>query len=312
MLAVNVYHRNRLQREVNVMPSPELQAFLNNFPACMMDQSDPLPTVREKMYAIHPTDHADDTVVERTDIAGIPCAWISVPETNASRTVFFVHGGAYVSTGITEYMRSCEAVASYCRARVLLVEYSLAPEHQFPKQLDELLAVYDAAQLDPARTAFMGDSCGGGMAFALMCRLRERQDTLPACYAGLTPWLDARQQGDAACHPRGVDPFVNGDWVRRRFKDYARDAQLDDPLVSPINAELAGLPPLYLGVGTIDTTSDDSTRLAARAAQAGVQVSLDINAGMVHGLHGLENICRESRRAMRSVGDFVVSWIPDQ
>ena len=294
------------------MPSPELQAFLANFPACMMDEADPLPVVREKMYAIHPTDHGEDTVVDRVSIANIPCAWVTVPETDESRTVFFVHGGAFVSTGITEYMRSCESVARYCRARVLLVEYSLAPERRYPTQLDELLAVYDAAQLDPARTAFMGDSCGGGMSFALMCRLRERGDTLPACYAGLTPWLDAAQQGDAACNPRGVDPFVKCEWIRARFKDYAREDQLDDPLVSPINAELAGLPPLYLGVGTIDTTSDDSTRLAGRAAQAGVQVSLDINAGMVHGLHGLENICPESKQAMRRVGEFVQSWIPDQ
>ncbi len=294
------------------MPSAELQAFLKNFPECMMDAADPLPVVREKMYAIHPTDHGEETTVERIAIAGIPCAWISVPETDMSRTVFFVHGGAFVSTGITEYMRSCEAVAKYCRARVLLVEYSLAPEQRYPAQLDELLAVFDAAQLDVSRTAFMGDSCGGGMAFALMCRLRERGDALPACYAGLTPWLDAQQQGDAACHPRGVDPFVKAEWIRARFRDYASEAQLDDPLVSPINARLEGLPPLYLGVGTIDTTSDDATRLAARAAQVGVQVLLDINAGMVHGLHGLENICPESKQAMRCVGDFVRAWIPDQ
>ena len=294
------------------MPSSEFQAFLANFPECMMDANDSLDIVRSKMTMIHPTDHAEDTVVERVEIAGVPCAWVSVPETDPSRSVFFVHGGAFVSTGITQYMRYGESVGRYCRARVLIPEYSLAPEHHFPKQLDELLAVYDAADLDPARTAFMGDSCGGGMALALMCQLRNRGIELPACYAGLTPWFDSQQTGDAAQNPRGVDPFLNAEWVRQRFNNYIGDGDLANPLVSPINADLSALPPLYLGVGTVDTTCDDSTRLASRAAKAGVQVLLDINANMVHGMHGLQGVCPEGDRAMERVGQFVQSWIADK
>jgi acetyl esterase/lipase len=293
------------------MHSPELTAFLKNFPQCMMDANDPMEVVRVKMAAIHPNDHADDTIVERVEIAGVPCAWVSGPETDPSRTVFFVHGGAFVSTGITEYMRYGEKVARYCRARVLVSEYSLSPEAQYPKQHDELLAVYDAVALDPARTVFMGDSCGGGMALALMCKLRDRGSELPACYAGLTPWLDSQQSGDAAQNPRGVDPFVSADWIRARFKDYMGSANAGDPYISPIDSELSNLPPLYLGVGTVDTTSDDSTRFAVRAAQAGLQVLLDINAGLTHGMHGLEGICPEGDRAMERVGAFVQSWIPD-
>lgn len=293
------------------MASAELTGFLKNFSQCMMDAGDDLEVVRAKMASIHPNDHADDTVVERVDIAGVRCAWVSTPLSEPSRTVFFVHGGAFVSTGITDYMRTGESVANYCRARVLIPEYSLAPEHRFPYQLEQTMRVYDAVKLDASRTAFMGDSCGGGMALALMCQLRDRGDALPACYAGLTPWFDARQQGDAALNPRGVDPFVNADWVRARFNDYCEPDQLDNPAVSPINANLDELPPLYLGVGTIDTTSDDSTRLAHRAAQAGVQVLLDINAGLVHGMHGLSGMVPEAASAMTRVGDFVQSWIPD-
>ncbi len=292
------------------MPSQEFQDFLKNFPACMMDADDPLDVVRAKMDAIHPKDHADDTLVDRMEIAGVPCAWISVPESDARRVVFFVHGGAFVSTGITDYMRTCETVARVCRARVMLVEYSLAPEHRFPTQLEELLNVYDTLEVPPSRIAFMGDSCGGGMALALMCQLRDRGDAIPACYAGLTPWFDAHQNGDAALNPRGVDPFLNRGWIQARFKNYAGDASLDNPLLSPILSELAGLPPLYLGVGTVDTTSDDSTRLAASAAKAGVQVLLDINADLVHGLHGLTGMCPEADQAMARVGQFVQSWIP--
>lgn len=293
------------------MPSSELQSFLANFPECMMDADDPVDIVRSKMAMIHPTDHAEDTVVERVEIAGVPCAWVSVPETDPSRSVFFVHGGAFVSTGITQYMRYAESVGRYCRARVLLPEYSLAPEHVFPTQLDELFAVYNAAGLDSARTVFMGDSCGGGMALALICKLRDQGNDLPACYAGLSPWFDSQQRGDAAQNPRGVDPFLNAEWIRQRFSNYIGNGDSTNALVSPLNADLSNLPPLYLGVGTVDTTCDDATRLASRAAKAGVQVLLDINANMVHGLHGLEGVCPEGDRAMERVGHFVQSWISD-
>ncbi len=292
------------------MASPELDKFLANFSSCMMDADDPLETVRAKMMAIHPRSHAPDTVVDRVEIGGVACAWMSTPATDDSRQVFFVHGGAFVSTGIPEYMTYGQTVANFCHARVLVPEYALAPEARVPHQLDELLAVWDAAGLDPSRTVFMGDSCGGGMALALLCRLRDDGRELPACYAGLTPWFDARQQGDAAQQPRGVDPFVNAAWIRARFRDYAGAADLDSAAVSPLHADLSGLPPLYLGVGTIDTVCDDATRLASRAGAAGVQVLLDVNAGHIHGLHGLAGMCPESDRAMERVGEFVRTYIP--
>jgi acetyl esterase/lipase len=290
--------------------SPELQKFLSGFPECMMDADDSLETVRAKMHAIHPRDHDADTFVETLTLAGLECAWVSTPATDPSRAVFFVHGGAFVSTGLTEYHRYAGSVAHFCRARVLVFAYTLAPELRYPGQLEETLGVWQASGLEPARTALMGDSCGGGIALAALCRLRDAGRPLPACYAGLTPWLDARQAGDAARHPRGVDPFVNAAWIRARFRDYAGDADLDDPYLSPLGVDLGGLPPLYLGVGTIDTTSDDSTRLAARAARAGVEVQLDVVGDHIHGLHGLAGMCPESTAAMQRVGDFVIRAIP--
>ena len=299
------------RRREDFVASTELERFLENFSESMMDEHDSLEEVRAKMMRIHPTDHAPETTVERLEIAGVECAWISTPATDPARTVFFVHGGAFVSTGITQYMTYGQTVADFCHARVLVPAYSLAPEKVFPSQLDELLAVYDAAGLDPARTALMGDSCGGGMALALLCRLRDRGGALPACFAGLTPWLDARQEGESAKNHQGIDPFVNGPWIRARFRDYAGAASLDDPGISPLHAELAGLPPLYLGVGTIDSVRDDATRLASRAAAAGVQILLDVNADHVHGLHGLTGVCPESDQAMDRVGHFVRTYIPE-
>lgn len=292
------------------MASPELEKFLLDFPQSMMDASDSLETVVAKMNAIHPRGHRETTTVEHVELGGVPSAWVSTEASDPTRTVLFVHGGAFVSTGLDEYYSYAESVANSCNARVLIFAYTLAPEMRFPGQLDQALAVWHAAGMDPARSVIMGDSCGGGIALAAMARLRDAGSAMPACYVGLGAWLDARQEGDAACNPRGIDPFVNAPWIRARFQDYAGGHDLGDPSLSPIHADLGGLPPLYLGVGHVDTVCDDATRLAVRAGQAGVEVQLDLCADGIHGIHGLAGMCPEATAAMTRVGEFVRRYVP--
>ena len=291
------------------MASAEFEKIRSFFKPDQANADDPTPLVREKMHAIHPTACSQDTSVERVILGGVPAAWVEVPKASSDRTLFFVHGGAFVSTTITHYLLYSENVSRHFDARTLVFEYRLAPEAPYPAALEDTLAVYRAALaegLDPARTAFVGDSCGGGIAVAALCALRDAGDPLPACYAGLTPWFDAEQRGDSAVHPRGPDPFVNGPWIRKRFADYLGEAgDPKDPLASPIHADLAGLPPLYLGAGEIDTTRDDCTRLAARAAAAGVSVTLEVEAGMIHGFHGLCGMFPEATDAVQRAGAFV-------
>jgi acetyl esterase/lipase len=296
------------------MASPEFEKMKAFFKPGQADANDPTLVVRDKMHAIHPTRCSKDTLVERTELGGVPAAWIRVPEASADRTLFFVHGGAFVSTGITHYLQYGENVSRHFDARALVFEYRLAPEARYPAALDDTLAVYRAALdagLDPARTAFVGDSCGGGIAVAAMCALRDARDPLPACYVGLTPWFDAEQSGASATEPRGFDPFVNGPWIRARFADYLGEGgDPNDPGASPLLANLDGLPPIYLGAGEIDTTRDDCTRLAARAAAAGVTVDLEVEAEMIHGFPGLCGMFPEATAAVRRAGAFVRRYVP--
>lgn len=292
------------------MASPEYEALRGQLEPGLAVATDSWEVAREKMIAVHPTEYPDDVSVERLTLAGVPCAWVDTPEAaGANRSMLFVHGGAFFATGIIHYIPYAAQLSRKFLARILVFEYRLAPEHPFPAALDDSVAVYRAAReqgLDPARTGFVGDSCGGGMALAAMCTLRDAGDRLPACFVGLTPWLDAAQTGDAACNPRGVDPFVEAAWIRERFRTYAgSDAKLDDPRLSPIEANLAGLPPIYLGVGQIDTTSDDSTRLAANAARDGVAVTLDVAPEMIHGFHGLCGVFPEAGAALQRAGTFL-------
>jgi monoterpene epsilon-lactone hydrolase len=278
---------------------------------------DHFEVVREKMHAIHPTQYGADVEVRRVELGGVPAAWVSTPQAEADggdRVLLFVHGGAFVSTGIAHYIAYAERLSRAARARVLVFEYRWAPEHPFPAALDDTAAVHRAA-LDSGiaadRLGFIGDSCGGGIALAALCRLRDEGSPLPACAVGLTPWFDAEQQGDAALHPRGVDPYVEAEWIRRRFRDYAGPGgNLRDPLLSPIHADLRGLPPLWLGVGQIDTTCDDSTRLAARAGRDGVEVTLEVVPEMIHGFQGLAGLFPEATQSLERAGAFVRRHIP--
>jgi monoterpene epsilon-lactone hydrolase len=277
---------------------------------------DPWPTVREKMHAIHPTQYPDDVEVERLELGGVACAWVATPESEADRVVLHVHGGAFVSTGIVHYLPYAAQLARHVRGRILVHEYRLAPEHPFPAALDDTVAVYRAllaSGCPPERIAVCGDSCGGGIGIALLLRLRDTGDPLPAAFVGITPWFDLEQTGDSALHPRGVDPYVEPEWIRRRGRDYlGPGGDVRNPLASPIHADLSGLPPLFLSVGEIDTTRDDSTRLAARAGRDGVAVTLEIWPEMIHGFHGLALLIPEGREALARAGEFVRREIPER
>ena len=297
------------------MASPEFEELRRMLKPGLAVASDSFEVVREKMHAIHPTEYGSDVEVERLEFAGVPAAWVSTPEAaGVDRVLFFVHGGAFLSTGIPQYIPYAEKLSRIVGARVLIFEYRWAPEHPFPAALDDTLAVYRAALeqgLAPDRVGFVGDSCGGGIAVAALCCLRDAGARLPACMAGLTPWFDAEQRGDSALSPRGMDPYVEAEWIRARFRDYAGPAgDVTNPLVSPIRADLTGLPPLWLGVGQIDTTCDDSTRLAANAGRDGVEVTLEVAPEMIHGFQGLCGLFPEATQSVERAGAFVRRHIP--
>lgn len=292
------------------MASAEYEAFIKAFTGTLVDHTDPVDVVLEKMHAIHPTSCRETTRVEPVEIGGIEASWIATPENlDSDRVLIHVHGGAFVSTIVQHYLDYGDRMSEHFSARVLCFQYRWAQDAPYPAALEDTLAcvrgVYDSG-VDPQRVAFVGDSCGGGIAIAAACALRDAGDPLPACIVGFTPWLDAEQTGDSAVHPRGLDPFVEAKWIRERFKNYAgAQGDLHDPLISPIRSKLDGLPPIYLAVGGFDTTADDSIRLAARARSEGANVIVDVSGEMVHGFVGLSGQFPEATQAMARAAAFV-------
>ncbi|MDG2304494.1 MAG: alpha/beta hydrolase [Candidatus Binatia bacterium] len=297
------------------MASEEFNAVMKIIPASNVDHEDPIDIVRKKMHAIHPNSASPETHVEPVDLDGIDAKWIATPGNEASdRVVLHVHGGAFVSTVIDHYLQYGEHLSRHIEARVVCFQWTWADEAPYPRAVEDTVRAYRALLsrgTPPERIAIVGDSCGGGIALAALGALRDAGVPLPACLVGLTPWLDAEQTGDAAMSPRGLDPFVTADWVRARFRDYAgASGDLRDPGLSPLYADLRELPPIYLCIGQIDTTADDSTRLATRAAKEGGSVIVDSVEEMIHGFVGLCCAFPEATQAMERVGYWIRQRIP--
>jgi acetyl esterase/lipase len=292
------------------MPSPEFVAALAHFPKDIAVPGDSYEVVRRKFGPAHGHDPGPDIVVEPARFGGVEGVWVARKEEPApAETIFFVHGGAFVSCPAPSYSFYAAWLVRATGARAFVVDYRLAPEHRFPAALDDCVAAWRGLVergVDPARAAFFGDSCGGGIAVATLLRLRDAGVPLPACAATHCGWFDLEVSGDSALHPVGEDPFVNAEWIRERGRDYlGGEGSPRDPLASPIHAELAGLPPLLLQTGQMDTLRDDAVRLAASAGRAGTGVTLEIWPGMIHGFLGMHGAIPEASWAVRHVAEFI-------
>ena len=285
--------------------SREYEALLSALKEPMFPATDPLETAREKLEAVHGHAIAPDTRVDWTEVGGVRCAWIqaaasaggasggATSEESPERILLLCHGGAYIAADGDGYLFYGEMLSRACAARVLLVDYRLAPDHRHPAALEDCANAYRgllAQGVAPGRVGFIGDSCGGGLAITALLSLRDHGVPMPALAVTLGGWFDLEADGDSARNPVGPDPFACRDFTRARGRDYVgEDGDLRDPLVSPIHADPTGLPPLFLQVGQVDLTRDDAVRLAERAGRAGVDVTLEIHPGMIHGFQGLAN-----------------------
>ena len=292
------------------MPSREFLAALAHFPKDLAVVGDTVEDVRRKFAPAHGHDPGPDIDVAAASAGGVPGVWVATKgEPAPARTLFFVHGGAFVSCPAPTYAFYAAWLVRATGARAFVVDYPLAPEHRYPAALDACAAAWRglvAEGADPARAAFFGDSCGGGLAVATLLRLRDAGAPLPACAATHCGWFDLEVSGDSARNPAGEDPFVNPEWIRARGRDYlGPKGDPRDPFVSPIHADLAGLPPLLLQTGQMDTLRDDAVRLAARAGSKGTSVTLEIWPGMIHGFLGMHGAIPEAAWAVRHVAEFV-------
>jgi acetyl esterase/lipase len=248
----------------------------------------------------------EDVRVSDIEAGGVPADWVSLDVSEADRVVLYLHGGGYVLGSRSTHRGLAGRIARAARARVLLPEYRLAPEHPFPAAVEDATACWRwllSQGHSPERMAIAGDSAGGGLMLATLLACKASGDPLPACAVGLSPWTDLEGTGPTA-EPGAVDdPMLTPEGLRSSGRDYAA-AELRNPLASPLHGDPAGLPPLLLQVGTREILLSDSTRFADKARGAGVDVTLEVEEGLIHVWQMFPDV-PEAQDAVIRIGEFI-------
>jgi acetyl esterase/lipase len=252
---------------------------------------------------------ADDISLEAVDVGGVPGEWSIAPGSDASRVLLFFHGGGYCSGSILSHRRMVTEAGRAAAARTLAVGYSLAPEHPFPAALKDARSAWHflRAQGFSARNiAIGGDSAGGGLTVALLAGLRDTGEDLPACAWLVSPWTDLTLSGATFASKDVVDPIVHKPYLDELADAYVpTGVDRKDPRCSVLYADLAGLPPLLIQVGSSETLLDDAVRFAAAAGAAEVPVTLEIWPHMIHAWPVWNARLEPGRQAIARAGAFV-------
>ena len=290
------------------MASKELEVVLELLKTCPLN---PDLTIQEQRTAFEnmsqgPLD--EDVKCEKVDAGGTPGEWISTPEVVKDRVMLYLHGGGYTLGSIDTHRPLISWISRAAMTKALAIDYRLAPENPFPAAVQDSIAAYRwllSIDVEPARLAIVGDSAGGGLTVATLIALRDAGEPLPAAAVCISPWVDMESLGESIRTKADVDPIVRREVTLQMAKAYLGDADPRTPLASPIHADLKGLPPLLIHVGTAETLLDDAIRLAECGKSAGVEVVFEPWEDMIHVWHSFANILPEAQQAIKQIGEFV-------
>jgi acetyl esterase/lipase len=252
---------------------------------------------------------ADDVKLEPVDLDGVKGEWSIVPGADASRALMFFHGGGYCSGSIVSHRRMATEAGRAGGLRTLAVAYRLAPEHPFPAALDDALKAWRRLRNEgyPAkRIAVGGDSAGGNLTLALVGELKRAGEDLPGCLWLVSPRTDLAMSGATLMTKSVVDPLIHKEYLGELADAYApQGMDRRDPRLSPLYADLRGLPPTLIQVGSAETLLDDAVRFAAAAGEADVSVTLEIWPHMIHAWPLWNARLKPGRRALAHAGAFL-------
>jgi len=248
------------------------------------------------------------TRVEPVLAGSVSGEWVSAPGAAQDRVILCLHGGGYTmgSSKATHVLAANFSAASGCR--VLVIDYRLAPEHPFPAALEDTISAYRwllQQGIRSDRIVLAGLSAGGGLALSALVSLRDAKIDLPAAAVLISPWTDLAGTGKSVGTRAKADPWLTDEMNQYHAALYAGGKDLRHPLISPLYADLHGLPPLLIHVGTDEIMLDDSTRIAEQARNAGVEATLDVWEGMWHVWHAFASRLPEGKKAIEQIGQFI-------
>lgn len=246
--------------------------------------------------------------VERDEINTLYAEWLTPKDRMDDKLLLYLHGGGYVVGGCNMHRQMVSHIARAGRIRALLPEYRLSPEHKFPAAIEDAIGTYRLLLERGTKAGdivLAGDSAGGGLVVATLLKLRDEGDPLPAAAVLLSPFLDVTGSGETM-HTRALqDPWFRAEDVNVIANYYCQPQLHRDPLASPVFADVAGLPPLYIQVGDDEILLSDSERIAKMITAAGGKVELEVWSNMWHVFQIFIGQMPEARRAVAKIGNFI-------
>jgi acetyl esterase/lipase len=249
-----------------------------------------------------------DVTVTAAALGGVPTAEITIEGIDPRHVVLYFHGGVYVIGDAFLAADLASQIGRRTRAKVISVDYRLAPEHPYPAAVDDALAAYEALLHNgtaPSGIVFAGESAGGGLAIATLVNARDHGLPLPAAAFVMSPYADLTLAGTTLETKREVDPLLSRELLQPRVIDYTSGQDAARGLISPIFADLSDLPPLIIQAGTHEVLLDDAVRLAQQAVAADIEVTLDITPRVPHVFQAYYPILDEAAAALDRAGQFL-------
>jgi monoterpene epsilon-lactone hydrolase len=285
----------------------DLDVFLRRAP---VDFSLPVEALRagfeEVMRQVPVADNIGKTPVT---VGGIGALDVIVKGTNPVDVILYFHGGGYVIGSADSSVPLAAELAQRTGAKVVAVDYRLAPEHPFPAAVDDAAAAYQgllSQKVPPGNIALAGESAGGGLVVAAALALRDAGVPLPASILAMSPWVDLTLSGSTVVEKQPVDATLTGDGLRRSSGDYVGSADATNPYISPILGDLHGLPPILIQSGSREILLSDALRLASRAAVDDVRVTLDVVPGVPHVFQAYAAVLDEGEAALSRAANFLI------
>lgn len=251
---------------------------------------------------------ADGVAEEAVTLGGVSGLKFMPADTVPGRTLLYFHGGGYCIGSPTSHRAMASGIAAAMKATAYSMDYRMAPEAPFPAAVDDGLSCYKALLeigIDPAKLVIAGDSAGGGLTMATAISVRDAGLPLPAALAPISPWANLANDGPTYASKAAADVIITQEGIDRMATAYLDGADARTPLASPVEADLTGLPPMLIQVGSEEMLLSDSTVLAMRAGEAKVPVTLEVWPDMPHVFHFFGFMLTDARTAIARMGNWV-------
>ncbi|MGA7417703.1 MAG: alpha/beta hydrolase [Acidimicrobiales bacterium] len=250
----------------------------------------------------------NDVRKTKTTVGGVGAVEVTVDGNDSTNVILYFHGGVYVIGSADSSVPLAADVARRTNAKVISVDYRLAPENPYPAAVEDARAAYEgllSQGVEPSNIAISGESAGGGLTAAVLLALRDADMSMPASAFVMSPWTDLTLSGNTIVDRQDVDPILSGEALTLRVGDYVASANSSDPFISPVFADLRGLPPMLIQVGSHEILLSDAVRFAERAANSDVEVILEVVPGVPHVFQAYAAVLDEGDAALDRAATFL-------